>query len=266
MNHINTVIYDFDDTLIATSPKYEYAQFRACIQLLEYAGIGARYKNDLLQRQEEIDDAIVEKEGFAQGYHEKAFAEFLEQICSEAGLCVPDEMRKEFCELARYPLNPKNYSPKDLLSGVRETLEFQIKNNTKLYLVTRGIESVQREKMCRTGIYDFFRKENTYVVNKNDKSEVFEKICKGEAKSKIAIVDDALKIINVGTELGLLGFFIPPKRGCRKREKDNLKIKNKHLTIPLESIIEVKNQYGRYSNAFERESANDLPDYIKQYL
>ncbi len=265
IDDIDVFVEDYDDTIVCNSNKYELAKGKACLALLEFLGHRAPYIDRLLPSLEEIDEEIVRKCGFSEESQEKIFLTFLESHCKIAGVDVPDGLRDYFIELAHYPITPSNYTRDDIIPGAEEVLKFKISKGKELYVVTRGDEKVQKSKIQYLGINNYFKPENILVTTTNDKRVLFEEISNGKYRSRIAVVDNGLAMINAATELGFWGFFIPLKRGCRDAEKDSRGVVNKELTIPLESILEIKTMAYDYRNWNQRIRDNDLPNYILEY-
>ncbi len=259
-------INDLDDTLVHTTWRYELTHFLACAYVLEFVGANAHQVTQLLELRLKIDNLILEECGFSEGYYEKSLQKFLDEVCAFANVTPNAQIRKKLSNLAKYPFDSNNYTNADLIDGAKEALKFQSQEKFSSYIVTRGIESVQKAKIANLGFYEFVAPKNVFVVNKNSKISVLEKIAAKETCKQTYVVEDSLALVNAATDAGFNAIFIPEKRGSQVREKGNGKIKNLNLTIPLEGIIEVKTQYGKYRTAQERKIANDLPDYIKQYL
>ena len=259
------LIFDLDDTLVYTSVNYEISHLLACTFVLEYAGSDAPYKNKLIELQEEIDDKVVQNEGFSEEYHQKALLQLLEQVCADANITVSDKARRKMCEISKYPFEPRLYTKKQMIPYAEEILAFAKKQNMECTLLTRGVEKVQRMKVEQLGLYSFIAPENVHIIRGNDKSEMLKKLSEGYDKTRVGLVDDALPMINAATALGLLGLFIPLKRGCRKRENDINGVMNKELTIPLEKIIKLQTEYPNYRSWNKRLAAKDLPEYFSDY-
>ncbi|MBI4140624.1 HAD family hydrolase [Candidatus Woesearchaeota archaeon] len=262
INDIDVFVEDYDDTIVYNSCKYELAKGKACIAVLEFLGHRAPYVDELLPKLEKIEAKIVTRAGFSKASQEEIFTTFLETQCAEAGVAVPNELRTYFLELAHYPITPSSYTRDDIIAGAEETLMFKIAQGKEMYIVTRGDELIQKAKMQYLGIDKYFKPENIRVTSTNDKRALLEEISTGKDRSRIAVVDNGLAMINAATELGFLGFFIPLSRGCRDAEKDSRGVINKERTVPLESILEIKTNADNYKNWNQRILANDLKQYI----
>lgn len=258
-------IFDLDGTLSKTNWQWELAHVEACALVLEYLGHAVPYRDQLSKNLETFDDAFVQLNGYGEGYYARMLVSFLEQACANAGVPASQGVRKKMEEIARIPLDSAGLGKQDLIEGAEETLEFVLNKGDLLYLVTRGVKRCQEEKIQRLGLRTYFKSNDVYVVEKNDKRDVLKEISKGKDPESVFVVDDALAMINDAVELGLWGMFIPPKRGTRKREKGSNGILRKYLTIPLEDIRLVKQEYAHYRLWDDRSTAGDLPEYIVEY-
>jgi len=257
-------IDDCDDTLIHTTWKYEVAHLEACRIILQYAQHHAPYMTQLIELRQRIDDATVEAHGFVEGYFEKTLHDCFEKVCGDAHIPVSAEVKRQLTEVSKHPLDPQNYSRRDLVEGAPDVLAFQARPPFEVYVVTRGITAVQLQKAENIGLYEFVPRDHVFVVEKNDKVERWKAIAAGKDPSRVFVLEDSLAMTNAATDCGFWGVFIPEKRGCQVRERSQ-DVKNKQLTIPLESILEVKSEYPQYRTWAQRERVGDLPQYMKAY-
>lgn len=265
IDDIDVFVEDYDDTIVYNSYKYELSKGNACMALLEFLGPRAPYIDKLFPSLEEIEHEIVARHGFSEESQEAIFLKFLETHCANAVVEPSKNLVEYFRELAHYPIRASSYTADDIIFGAEDTLKFKIMQGKELYLVTRGDDAVQKAKMHYLGIDKYFKAENIRVTQTNDKRALLEEISAGKDRSRIAIVDNGLSMINAATGLGFLGFFVPLKRGCRDGEKDPLGVVDKNQTIPLESIIEIKTGAAGYRSWNQRVTAGDLPAYLLEY-
>ena len=84
-------IDDCDDTLIHTTWKYEVAHLDACRIMLRYVQHHAPYMTELIRRRQKIDDDLVGKNGFVEGYFDegKSFVWFdgSERVGCDGNIC-----------------------------------------------------------------------------------------------------------------------------------------------------------------------------------
>ena len=147
---IRTVIFDLDDTLIATAPLYEKAidtavrrVVAACGGALPYAAVRAL--------QEEIDIAAVTRFGFAGDRFPWSLAETARQAAVRSDRACPPDLPRELEELGHriYDEVP------EVFPDTLPTLE-ALRGRFELILYTLGVPAIQDRKIDHNRLRPYF--------------------------------------------------------------------------------------------------------------
>lgn len=155
---IRTVVFDLDDTLIATAPLYENA-IDATVQRVTAACGGALSAAAVRELQEEIDIAAVARFGFAGDRFPWSLAETARQAAARCGRACPPDLPRELEELGQRIYDdvpevfPDTFATLDALRG-----------RIELILYTLGVPAIQNRKIDHHRLRPYF--SAVHVVNR----------------------------------------------------------------------------------------------------
>ena len=195
-----TLIIDADDTLWENNIYYE-----ACVA--EYAELLADEGYDEQEAEEMME--VVERERITEvGYAPEGFARSLvisyERLCEYHDRPVREEVVEAIWTIG---LKVVDY-PMVLLDGVETSLE-ALQGHSRLILLTKGDDRVQREKLARSGLDGYF--EGVHVVWEKD-ADVFRDLVAQydlEPERTWMVGNSPRSDVNPAVEAGIGGVYVP---------------------------------------------------------
>lgn len=161
---VRTVVFDLDDTLIATAPLYERA-IDATVTRVVAAFPGALPYAAVRELQEEIDIAAVSRFGFAGDRFPWSLAETARQAAAGTGLPCPPGLEEELTALGN--------SIYDEVPGVfADTFAVldALRGRYELILYTLGVAAIQNRKIDHHRLRPYFTA--VHIVNRKDRDQL----------------------------------------------------------------------------------------------
>lgn len=200
----NTVLFDADGTLL----DFAKSEREAVKEALAMSGIDA--DEEMINTYSRINDGLWKKLERGEIEHSVLLYHRFELFCEQYGY-VADARR--IAADYRLTLSTKGY----LLDGAEDMLK-TLYGRVRMYIVTNGVEFIQRERYARTGIGHYF--EDIFIseamgVSKPD-AKYFEYVARhieGFDNSNTIVVGDSLTSdIKGGNNYGLDTCWYDPKR------------------------------------------------------
>ncbi|OIO35768.1 MAG: hypothetical protein AUJ18_00100 [Candidatus Hydrogenedentes bacterium CG1_02_42_14] len=215
-----TVIFDLDDTLIDTANCYEKVLKELCSRMKKIFSVEA---DEVLAVQEKFDSEFWKTAVFDAERFPKSFTATYKHFCKFFNKMPNEKIEKEFEDLgwSVYKMIP------DLKNGALELLE-ALKSSVELWLYTLGDESIQRSKIERHSLGNYF--QHIHIVPSKSK-DVLKSLINGSSKM-FAMVGDSLRFeINPALELGLFAVHV----------KNNYEWKLQKAPVISDNYVSVKN-------------------------
>lgn len=188
------LIYDLDDTLVDTSEVY-YSVREKFLQILIDEGFPSEKILDLF---ETIDTKNITIYGHRPERYKISMLETYDSCCKKFSFLIKDNILKELEKCGKTILEKMPL----LIDNALELLEWGYKNYRQV-LFTRGLESLQIQKITHVGLTHFFDKIK--VVSTKDKQILSGFLSEINAcKEDCWIIGDSVKSdINPAIELGI---------------------------------------------------------------
>ena len=238
-------IFDLDDTLRWTSHEYSLQIAKFAHYLYKTLKQRVPYMTQLVQLQEEIDVKLTKTGGLSRDRFPQSFVAVYHDICKKGWILVNPKIEKYIYDMGSEVFKSKEaYREAGFIEGAEETLEFLLEKKDLLYLVTRGENDIQQNKIDGLRLERYIRQDNIFIVNP-DKQPVFHAISENQDKNKVMVVEDSLEIVNVATisPLELRAIYIPSPTGTWKYENQGNGLKNPSRVKKFSKIIEIKERY-----------------------
>lgn len=215
INHA-AVIFDLDDTLIDNHFKYLAADIKALNVVFRALGTQAPEPDTILRRADEIDRHSVEtaspEEKFTLNRFPRAWVCVYEELCGVLGLAPRRDVREKVYRAAASAFTP----PFPLVPGARRVLQILKKRGNPLYLLTMGDVALQREKIARTALTEFFTE---IFIAVHDKKDFMARVASSHGKEATVMVGNSLRSdINPALRAGIHAVHIPRSTWSREKE------------------------------------------------
>jgi len=203
-----TVIFDLDDTLVATDVYYRTAYNSFVAVLLK----DLHYKTPLFDVLEDeliaVHVANSKKIGFGHETFTKSMIDYYKILCKKVKTHLNLASIETIKDIGSRIYSEKIYQEYGLLNGVSETLDFLVEQEDKLVLVTKGVWNAQLGKIKSTGLEKWFK--NYWVVDSKTKEFYAEKFSKEKLETAVTIGNSVKSDINPALEAGVSkGVWIP---------------------------------------------------------
>lgn len=181
---IRTIVFDLDDTLIATAPLYERAIDLAVKRVVD-AFPGTLPYAAVRELQEEIDIAAVSRYGFSADRFPWSLAETARQAAARSGLTCPPELEHELRALGNAiyddvpELFPDTFTVLDALRGRYE-----------LILYTLGITAIQDRKIDYHRLRPYF--SAVHIVSRKN-TEQLAAVIAPRPPASVLVAGDSLR-------------------------------------------------------------------------
>ncbi len=187
------IVFDLDDTLLDTSDLYWRAR-SAFVKKLVEQGIDERI---LIKEFEKIDSINMKTFGFSPKRYENSMLATYELFVDQLNSHVSEQIISDIKACGRLILEEL---PKPL-DGAKTLLQWASEHYV-LAMLTRGEDSFQREKLIKSGMFEYF--DFIRVVPKKD-ANVFREFLQdmGYSPKNTWVIGDSIKSdINPGIEVG----------------------------------------------------------------
>ncbi|WP_032123540.1 HAD family hydrolase [Clostridium amazonitimonense] len=225
-----TIIFDLDDTLIHCNKYFHGAIDTFSEKMCQWFGEYNIEFDEIKTKQQEIDIQRVIKQGFADTHFSTSLIDTYIYFSQKTGRARNKEEEKwiNYIGESAYEQELECYPfMKDILNLLSE-------KGHKLYLYTAGSNTIQKRKIDRVNIGNFFQDRVFITPHKN--AEVLEAIILKENldKKNTWMVGNSMKSdIMPAVKAGIKAIFIP---GLFQWEYDNVTLKDEHK----ESFITVQ--------------------------
>ncbi|MFH0900744.1 MAG: HAD family hydrolase [Pseudomonadota bacterium] len=189
-----TIVFDLDDTLLATAPLYDAVLDRFSSLVAQYLGCDQTLVREL---QEEIDIKAVEEVGFSKDRFPWSLAETYRVLAARLGVVASATVADELCRLGLSTLE----TVPDMIPGARSLLE-ELRPSFELLLYTLGAPEIQRRKIEHHALDRLF--DEIHVVGDKTVDEL-RRVLGGRQPQRVMVVGDSLR--------GEIGPAV--KTGCR---------------------------------------------------
>lgn len=237
---MNTLIFDYDDTLALNQHYYSYAQIDFVKLVLERLGPKAPNAPAILNRQTEIDKNLVKTRGFVM----ERFAESLVQTYGEISkkMNINDKEGESIAyQIGMSIFDEKKYLRDGLVPGAVETLDFIKEQGDELMLFTAGDLRVQNKKIQATQVAKWFE-NNIYIVSRKDEV-AFQLILGSRNREKAWMIGNSMRSdILPALNVGIKAIYLPQDTWAFEAEHAAVPINNPKL-ITLDSILDIKREY-----------------------
>lgn len=219
-----TIIFDLDDTLIHCNKYFHKAVDAFCSNMNNWF---SKYNIGLLEiksKQQEIDIERVIREGFADTHFSTSLIDTYCYFSKETGRNKDKKEEQWINEIGEsaYEKDLECYpSMIDVLNCLKE-------QGHNLYLYTAGNPIIQKRKIERVNIGDYFEERIFVTPHKN--AQVLEGIIKKERldKQNTWMIGNSMKSdIMPAVEAGIKAIYIP---GLFEWSYDNVVLKDEHLS------------------------------------
>jgi len=194
------IIFDLDDTLVKTSDLYAEAENRF-LDFMEELGFQRAEVVDLFEQRETLN---TRKYGVSPKRYPLSMEETYVLIGKKHNRSIDPAHRKQVREFAKWVFR----QVPELMEGAIEVLEV-LRKKYRLILLTRGARTIQKYKLVKTGLIEYFH--SIYIVNSKTEAE-YEMVLRREGldPSETCIVGDSIRSdINPGSKLGLRCIYVP---------------------------------------------------------
>ncbi len=236
-----TFIFDYDDTLAYNMIDYSLAELSFLEFIIDRLGPRAPGIQELINLEVQIDKNAVAEMGFSSKRFPTSLRETYREICRTLRIIPKEKDLQTAYDIGRTAFDEFNWKKRGFIEGAEETLDFLIKQNDELMLLTKGDYEIQAKKISTTGCRKWFG-DKVYIVPNKDKQAVLGAV--GERnKSRVWLVGNSIKS-DVGpaleAEIGVV--YIPFETWAWEKEH---KGRPEHPRLKVfESIIEIKQKYG----------------------
>ena len=200
--------FDFDDTLIDDSYKFELT-FCDCIKvILESFETRPPQIDEILQLARKLDnEKLANWESALRYTPERLLSTWLETYrkLSQSRLV---EIKKH-TELILEGLVRKNYDPPYyIIPGAIETLNTFTEKNYEMHLITIGSYEIQNKKIVHTGLEKFFTE--VHIVTNGDKTETIKSIVSKYGEDNVIMIGNSIRSdINPALNAKARAIYIP---------------------------------------------------------
>jgi FMN phosphatase YigB (HAD superfamily) len=240
-----TFIFDLDDTLIRTQRYYDRAMLKFIQRLQDAMGHDAPGVDTILSKQREIDSQLIQKLGFGDASrYPTSFVKCYSELCNEKGAKFSQKTATELYRIGASALEPERYIGGTLLAGAKETLDFLLKQRSKLIIFTKGAEHVQQEKIAAFKLGRWFKEARIVSMKTNGE---LAKIVGSRAKKNCYSVGDSFNSdIKTALEIGIGGIYIPYESWRFERYVAGEELPNKERLFELKKLTDIIENYSKF--------------------
>lgn len=152
------VIFDLDDCLIINVHWY-WAGWQMFKDVMVRLGF-RKYEDELIDKLNEFDAAGVREHGFKKERFGEAMGETYDYYCQLEGIEADPDARAGIVDIGMSVYRHKMI----LYPHTKEVLAFLRDSGYELYCVTKGDPEVQHDKICDSGLSEFFCESRTFFV------------------------------------------------------------------------------------------------------
>lgn len=161
MTGLDAVIFDFDDTLVATNHLFDQARLELFAALRQ---LGCEQEGQWPDFLAQADEANVAEQGFlSKDCFPRAIGQTYRHFAAASGLPVRDSLAEELEQIGWrvYAATPA------LIEGAEEVLQ-ALRERARLFLLTQGDAQIQLNRIQASGLLPYFRQ--CYVVQTKDQA------------------------------------------------------------------------------------------------
>ena len=238
-----SILFDLDDTLIHCNKYFDEVIERFASYMMEWFGEYGLTKQEVKEKQLELDLAGIAKEGFTAERFPESFAETYDYFCRKTGRPCPPAERAIALELG-YSVYDSDF---ELYPGVVDTLfRLQAEGHT-LSLFTGGVARIQKSKVEKVNLGPFF--EDRIHVARHKNAEALDAILteNGFDRSMTWMVGNSLRTdIAPALECGIGAIYIPPLSNWAYDMTDLPKLEPSERFLALDSIGDVPDALAKF--------------------
>ena len=208
------LFFDLDDTLIKCSGDFYEVEDKIANKFLEYTDKYTFAELKIMFNEKQIEN-IKEH-----GYGPNNFKYSLMQVGSE--VVGYDFFKDNLSEFISKTAQILYDSPIELLDGVEDTIKYLYEKGYKMYIITKGAEKVQSDRVERLPIREYF---NDYYIVKHKLKEDYQNILnvqKVDAKDCYMIGNSPKGDINEAKLAGFNTIYVPNEHTWSEEESDIL--------------------------------------------
>jgi phosphoglycolate phosphatase-like HAD superfamily hydrolase len=240
-----TFIFDLDDTLIKNHHKYCYVQMEFAKWVFERLGPRAPDLQELLTLQTNIDVKLVSTGGFSKERFPRSLSEAFRLVSESLG--VNDEEGERIAyEIGYGVFNEQRWMQLGiggLINGASRTLDFLSDQKDELMLLTKGDESVQREKIRVYGLKRWFGEISDGRISIVDRksAQVIKNMVGTRDKSKIWHVGNLIKSdVRPGLDAEVNVIYVPCETWAYEKINEGLPQSDKlRVVTNISEIISI---------------------------
>jgi len=183
MNPPRTIVFDLDDTLIETSPRYQQVleRFAECVaQAIPTVG-----RAEALALQDEIDIEAAKRVGFDKSRFPWSLAETYRVLAKRAGGQPAPETEQSLVALGYTVFD----EPPELCAGAADLLT-ELKGVAELLLYTLGVPEVQQAKVLHHGFDRVF--DEVHIVPRKT-TDALRAVLGERVPAEVMVVGDSLR-------------------------------------------------------------------------
>jgi putative hydrolase of the HAD superfamily len=237
-----TFVFDYDDTLAANQHDYTGPQLEFFEWVIGRLGYRAPDVQSLANLEAEVDSAGVKTHGFTMERFPSSFQEVYTIVAKKFGITPTPEELEHVYSIGMKAYDVNRYRAKGLLEGVPETLDFLVRQQDELVLLTKGDPRVQNLKIDATGVRKWFG-DRIHIVLKKDKA-VVEHVVGNRDKARVWHVGNSIRSdVTPALEAGIGMVYVPCETWAYEREHKGLPVHPRLLR--LDRVEELLGHYGR---------------------
>lgn len=180
------LIWDFDDTIIATNSEFEKTNEWAA-NIISQDLYGNKQKvQEILQIQRKIDIDMVKKYGFVRPRYLLSWYATYEHFCKELGVTSNETTKKQLEEC----INDVYVRPFQNIPGAISVLEELRNQEYEMVILTAGEEEIQKRRVKESGALEFVREVIVYPMKT---PATLRKVIEKYSFSDYAMIGNSLK-------------------------------------------------------------------------
>jgi FMN phosphatase YigB (HAD superfamily) len=202
-NAPRTVVFDLDDTLIATSHLFHKSLWACGMLIHDALGTRSPFPTDVLALQQEIDAMLIQENGFVKNRFTESIVRTYVRLAEQRRI----RPKREIKDALRRAARPHSDGPFVMLPGAANALRAIHADGHALHLVTMGEQRLQRRKIRQTGLLHLF---DSVHVTTGDKRAAIERCLGGEDPARCVMVGDSKRSdIAAAVAIGMIAVWIP---------------------------------------------------------
>jgi len=243
-----TFIFDLDDTLVRNVHKYSFCQMELIRHIIDRIGHRSPDAQTIINMQVVIDKDNVSRFGFSKERFPKSCEETYRKIALSLGI-TDEEGAQEAYEIGYRVFNEKRWKELgvgDMIPGAKDTLDFLMRQNDELLLLTKGDANAQAEKIQLNCLERYFGPiigEGIHIVDKKD-AVVVREVVGSRDKNRVwhvgnLIKSDVIPALNAGIKM----IYVPCETWAFEKDHSGLESIDTTNLLTFDSILDIKRKY-----------------------